>query len=86
MSENVSRRRREMLLHRLDRLRAFVAAALSFPVMTHLVFADGMTTVLSIIIASLVLWAHRGNIKRLLSGTENKFHFHVDAPKPGEEA
>lgn len=63
-----------------------VCAALSFPVMTHLVFADGMTTALSIIIASLVLWAHRGNIKRLLSGTENKFHFHVDAPKPGEEA
>lgn len=27
MSENVSRRRQEMLLHRLDRLRAFVAAA-----------------------------------------------------------
>ena len=63
-----------------------VCAALSFPVMTQIVFADGMTTALSVAIAALVLWAHRGNIKRLLDGTENKFHFHVDAPKPGEEA
>ena len=36
-------------------------------------------------IALLVLWAHRSNIKRLLSGTESKFHFHVNAPKPGED-
>ena len=36
-------------------------------------------------ISLLVLWAHRSNIKRLLSGTESKFHFHVNAPKPGED-
>lgn len=27
------------------------------------------------VIAVLVIWAHRGNIKRLVKGTESKFHF-----------
>ena len=32
-----------------------------------------------------VIWCHRGNIQRLLSGTEKKFHWHVDAPAGGED-
>ena len=62
-----------------------VAAAVSFPITTHFVFRDGFSTALSVCISLLVLWAHRGNIKRLLNGTESKFHFHVNAPKPGED-
>ena len=62
-----------------------VAAAISFPITTHFVFRDGFSTALSVCISLLVLWAHRGNIKRLLNGTESKFHFHVNAPKPGED-
>ena len=54
--------------------------------MTQLVFADGACTALSALIAALVIWAHHDNIRRLLHGTENKFHFHVNAPKPEEEA
>ena len=63
-----------------------VAAAISFPIMTQIIFADGAVTALSSAIAALVIWAHRGNIKRLLNGTESKFHFHVNAPKTEEDA
>ncbi len=49
------------------------------------VFHNTACTVLGTCISLLVLWAHRSNIKRLLSGTESKFHFHVNAPKPGED-
>ena len=58
-----------------------VSAAAVFPVMTHLVFGDAFATAFSVLIATLVLFAHRENIKRLLNGTENKFRFHVNAPK-----
>ena len=58
-----------------------VSAAAVFPVMTHLVFGDAFATAFSVLIAALVLFAHRENIKRLLNGTENKFRFHVNAPK-----
>ena len=57
-----------------------------FPVMTHLVFGDAFATAFSVLIAALVLFAHRENIKRLLNGTENKFRFHVNAPKSEGEA
>ncbi len=63
-----------------------VSAAASLPVTTQLVFHDTAATVLAILTATLVIWAHRENIRRLLSGTENKFRFHVNAPKTEEEA
>lgn len=62
-----------------------VAAAVSLPFTTYFVFHNTAYTVLGTCISLLVLWAHRSNIKRLLSGTESKFHFHVNAPKPGED-
>ena len=62
-----------------------VAAAVSLPFTTYFVFHNTACTVLGTCISLLVLWAHRSNIKRLLSGTECKFHFHVNAPKPGED-
>ena len=61
-----------------------VCAAISFPIMTHLVFADVYPDVLSLRMAALVIWAHRTNIVRLLRGTENKFRFRVNAPKEEE--
>ena len=36
--------------------------------------------VLSLLIAALVIWAHRENIGRLLHGTESRFRWHTDAP------
>ena len=62
-----------------------VAAAVSLPFTTYFVFHNTACTVLGTCISLLVLWAHRSNIKRLLNGTESKFHFHVNAPKPGED-
>ena len=62
-----------------------VAAAVSLPFTTYFVFHNTACTVLGTCISLLVLWAHCSNIKRLLSGTESKFHFHVNAPKPGED-
>jgi glycerol-3-phosphate acyltransferase PlsY len=32
--------------------------------------------VLAFIIGGLIVWQHRGNIKRLLTGTESKFSLH----------
>ena len=62
-----------------------VCVAVLFPILTQLVFRDTWTTAVGVVMAALVLWAHRENIKRLLNGTENKFHFHVNASKPEEK-
>ncbi|MBQ1241812.1 MAG: glycerol-3-phosphate acyltransferase, partial [Oscillospiraceae bacterium] len=49
-----------------------IAAAVSFPVMCIFVY-DAPAIILSAVMAALVVWAHRENVKRLLKGTENKF-------------
>lgn len=62
-----------------------VCAAISLPIMTWVVFRDERDFtyifIFSLLMAALVLWAHRGNIKRLLTGTENKFEWHKGEPK-----
>lgn len=68
-----------------------VCAAISFPIMTWVVFRVPAELaghdefmwmfVLSLLIAGLVLWAHRENIKRLLTGTESKFQWHKGDPR-----
>ena len=56
-----------------------IAATASMPVTTFFVFSHNVLyTVLSAAIAALVIWCHRGNIQRLLSGTEKKFKWHVN--------
>ena len=63
-----------------------IAATASMPVSVFLLMGHNwLYTVLSAAIATLVIWCHRGNIQRLLSGTEKKFHWHVDAPAGGED-
>lgn len=51
-------------------------AGASFPFATWFVYHDVVMLVLAILIGGLILWKHRENIKRLLSGTESKFSFH----------
>ena len=54
-----------------------VFAAAAFPVGTWLfVTHDPVIMTLAIFLGGLVLWMHRANIKRLLTGTENKLSFH----------
>ena len=49
----------------------------SFPFATWVCFPNETgIIVLAFIIGGLILWQHRANIKRLLTGTENKFSLH----------
>lgn len=59
-----------------------VISSASAPVTTFFVFdGDPLYTLLCLALAALVIWCHRGNIVRLVNGTENKFRWHKDAPK-----
>lgn len=57
-----------------------IAAAILYPVLTLFItqnyIADGKSYIISsVIIAVLVVFNHRSNVKRILSGTENKISF-----------
>ena len=57
-----------------------VTAAILFPVLTLFIakeyfIVEGNYFIFSIIMALIVMFNHRSNIKRLLSGTENKISF-----------
>lgn len=63
-----------------------IAATASMPVSVFLLMGHNwLYTVLSAAIAALVIWCHRGNIQRLLTGTEKKFQLHVDPLDGGED-
>lgn len=51
-------------------------AGASFPFATWFVFHDPVLTVLAVVIGGMILFMHRENIKRLLTGTESKFSIH----------
>ena len=51
-------------------------AGASFPFITWYCYPEPVIVVLGFICGGLVVWQHRANIKRLLSGTENKFSLH----------
>ena len=51
-------------------------AGASFPFISWYCYPDPVIVVLAFACGGLVVWQHRANIKRLLSGTENKFSFH----------
>ena len=51
-------------------------AGASFPFISWYCYPDPLIVVLAFACGGLVVWQHRANIKRLLSGTENKFSFH----------
>lgn len=62
-----------------------VAATASMPVSVFFLLGHNwLYTVLSAAVAALVIWCHRGNIQRLLTGTEKKFQWHVD-PLSGDD-
>lgn len=51
-------------------------AGASFPVTIALVFRDPLCIFLGFVCGGLLVFQHRGNIKRLLNGTESKISFH----------
>ena len=53
-----------------------VWAGASFPIATWFLYHDCVLLLLGIAMGGLTVWKHRGNIHRLLTGTESKFSFH----------
>lgn len=53
---------------------------LSFPFVSGFVYQDTLITLMAVLIGGLILWKHRGNIVRLVKGTESKFALHKKAP------
>ena len=51
-------------------------AGASFPFAIWFVCHDLFTLLLAAACGALVVWKHRGNLKRILAGTESKFSFH----------
>ncbi len=51
-------------------------AGASFPFATWALYPEPAVAALGFLCGGLVIWQHRANIKRLLSGTENKFSLH----------
>ena len=63
-----------------------IAATASMPVSVFFLLGHNwLYTVLSAAITALVIWCHRGNIQRLLTGTEKKFQWHVNPLDGGED-
>lgn len=51
-------------------------AGFVYPFSTWFVFHDIFLVLLAIVPGWLLVWKHRGNLKRILNGTESKFSFH----------
>ncbi len=51
-------------------------AGASFPFATLFFSRSWTLTALAVVTGALILWQHRGNIRRLLHGSENKLSFH----------
>lgn len=51
-------------------------AGASFPFATWFVYHEWLLLVLAIFLGGMIVWKHRGNLKRILSGTESKFSLH----------
>lgn len=62
-----------------------ICAAVCFPIMTAFIYHGeaqfAAIFLISLLMAALVLFAHRGNIVRLIRGEESKFEWHLNAPK-----
>jgi glycerol-3-phosphate acyltransferase PlsY len=53
-----------------------IAAGLSFVITSCIFYPNPVDIAISVVCGVLLIWGHRGNINRLVHGTENKFSFH----------
>ena len=53
-----------------------ISTGIWFPIITFILWRDPLTTVCALIIGGLIVWKHRGNLQRILNGTESKFALH----------
>ena len=51
-------------------------AGAAFPVVSYLVYGSVPILLTSAVMGLTLLWGHRGNVKRLIEGTERKLSFH----------
>ena len=49
---------------------------ITFPIVSGFVYRSVPITIMAVIMGGLILWQHRTNLKRLISGNESQFHFH----------
>lgn len=65
-----------------------ILGAASFPVTMWIFYQDALLTGIALAMGVAVIFMHRSNIRRILSGTENRFSFHVKPTirKDDEEA
>ncbi len=61
-------------LTKMVSLGSMVAAAL-FPITCGILYRNAVVVVLACVAGVLIVWRHRENAKRILSGNENKFEF-----------
>jgi glycerol-3-phosphate acyltransferase PlsY len=54
---------------------ASIAAACAIAPAVYLTTASGPIFTVTLVIATIVIWRHKGNIERLRNGTENRFSF-----------
>jgi len=58
-----------------------ISAATTFPVVVRVARPDAVATLwASVSLAALIVFTHRGNIRRLVAGTENRFRTRKDLP------
>ncbi len=48
----------------------------------NVLLAKGLTVAAAVVVALVVIWAHRSNIKKLVSGQEKPFSFHKKGERP----
>ena len=53
-----------------------ISTGIGYAVMAWVLYHDPAILVMAILTGGLLIWAHRGNIQRLLNGTESKFSLH----------
>ena len=81
MEEKILQTKKNGMTVLLLTLLGFVVDIAAFVFAIRWMEADRMllgvpVLILAIICGGLILWQHRGNIKRLVTGTESKFYFH----------
>lgn len=53
-----------------------ISTGILYPIMALVLYRDPLIFVCALLTGGLLVWAHRGNIQRLLNGTESKFSIH----------
>lgn len=52
-----------------------LSSGITLPLMTWVLYQDILLLALGLVIGFLIIWKHRGNLRRILKGEESKFNF-----------